>query len=378
MRCFWKKTTLIFAFWWSQSLLLACTDTAGPPDPVIYALAISPEAASVSGIGTEVQLTATAVDMDGDTLLPTEVTWSTLNQSIALVGSNSGIVTTVASGQVVITAEAEGLVAHALLTVSAPGIPAVTSWTQTDLGFPITDVWGTASDNVFAVGGRSGEAEIAHFDGDSWTSMDPAGADETLWSVWGTSGTDVFAVGDGGTILHYDGAAWAPIESGIGGGLTGVWAAAPDAVVAVGLEGVWLFDGEAWSQMSEVAGSPWTVWGTSLDNLFYRGPGVTRGIWGFSPADVFAVGSSGQIWHFDGTSWAEMESGTDNFLLGVWGTSPTDVYAVGDKGTILHYDGTDWSPMDSGTDLDLFQIWGISPGHVFVVSRNGLVLRSVE
>lgn len=64
--------------------------------------------------------------------------------------------------------------------------------------------------------------------------------------------------------------------------------------------------------------------------------------------------------------------------LDVWGSSPSDLFAVGRSGKIWHFNGTSWTETDSGTDLDLWQVWGISSGEVFVVSRNGLVLRGVR
>jgi len=61
------------------------------------------------------------------------------------------------------------------------------------------------------------------------------------------------------------------------------------------------------------------------------------GVWGSSGDDVFAVGGSGTIFHYDGSSWSSMTSGTSNSLLGVWGGSGSDVFAVGWGGTILHH-----------------------------------------
>ena len=72
-------------------------------------------------------------------------------------------------------------------------------------------------------------------------------------------------------------------------------------------------------------------------------------MWGSSGSNVFAVGDSGTILHYDGSSWSAMSSGTTNYLYGVWGSSGSDVFAVGDAGTILHYDGSSWSAMSSGT-----------------------------
>ncbi|MBI5479396.1 MAG: hypothetical protein HY906_11095 [Deltaproteobacteria bacterium] len=74
-----------------------------------------------------------------------------------------------------------------------------------------------------------------------------------------------------------------------------------------------------------------------------------RGVWGSSATDVFAVGGSGTIRHYNGSAGSPMTSGTTQLLFVVWGSSATDVFAVGELGTILHYNGRAWSPMASGT-----------------------------
>ena len=76
---------------------------------------------------------------------------------------------------------------------------------------------------------------------------------------------------------------------------------------------------------------------------FFAEPAMLDDVWGSSSSDVFVVGTSGTIVHYDGKEWREMTSGTTNFLGGVWGVSPSDVFAVGSFETILHYDGKEWS-----------------------------------
>ncbi|MBF0497110.1 MAG: hypothetical protein HQK58_11145, partial [Deltaproteobacteria bacterium] len=61
------------------------------------------------------------------------------------------------------------------------------------------------------------------------------------------------------------------------------------------------------------------------------------GIWGSSGTDIFAVGTSGTIMHYDGNLWTAMTSNTTKTLLSVWGSSSTDVFAVGEDGVIMHY-----------------------------------------
>lgn len=53
----------------------------------------------------------------------------------------------------------------------------------------INDLWGTAGDDVFAVGGRG---TILHYDGSGWSEM-VGGTDRSLSAVWGFGSSDVFS-----------------------------------------------------------------------------------------------------------------------------------------------------------------------------------------
>ncbi|MDM7999808.1 MAG: hypothetical protein QUS33_07390 [Dehalococcoidia bacterium] len=150
---------------------------------------------------------------------------------------------------------------------------------------------------------------------------------------------------------------WATQTSGIELTLYGIWGTSPADVFAVGEGGTILhYDGTSWSSMSS---------GVSAA-LF--------GVWGSSSTDVFAVGETGTICHFDGNSWNSIPSGTSKHLRGVWGTDNESVFAVGYSGAILHYDGTSWSQMDNATSSHLTCVWGTSPADVFAAGNNGLVL----
>jgi hypothetical protein len=51
-----------------------------------------------------------------------------------------------------------------------------------------------------------------------WTSFSSpmsSGTTDYLLAVWGSASDDVFAVGEGGLILHYDGASWSAMASGV-------------------------------------------------------------------------------------------------------------------------------------------------------------------
>ena len=63
-----------------------------------------------------------------------------------------------------------------------------------------------------------------------------------------------------------------------------------------------------------------------------------RAMWASSDSSIDAVGDSGTITHFNGSSWtvSTNNNGTAN-LRAIWGSGPFNIYAVGDNGTVLHY-----------------------------------------
>jgi len=155
-----------------------------------------------------------------------------------------------------------------------------------------------------------------------WTLMDlaPPGAVNGIWGVDGR----LFAVGDGGTILWNTGAGWGPMESPTDYDL-------------------------------------YTVFGGAGD-------------------DVWIGGRYGTLLHFDGESWAAVDTGLDGMesvdIRDLWGESG-HLFAVGTGGVILHLIGDVWEKEISNTDADLLSIWGASLINVFVGTSNGTVLRNL-
>lgn len=114
-----------------------------------------------------------------------------------------------------------------------------------------------------------------------------------------------------------------------------------------------------------------------------------NGVWGYSPEDLWAVGSSGAILHFDGETWKRHRSPTTQDLYAIDGhetmaDGDADIYAVGASGTIIHWDGSDWTLEPDVVDTRLSlgppvrdTLMGVWHGHnqgIFVVGENGTVL----
>ena len=178
-------------------------------------------------------------------------------------------------------------------------------------------LWGIDKNNIFTFS----ESGLLHFDGTNWSlhSHPPNG----IIDLWGTSANELFAVyfrsdGSGGSIAHYDGIEWSPMDILTEYFLTSIWGSAASDVFAAGPGGIIHYDGLAWTPMTIESNYPYKV------------------------SDINGISSGAN------------QSGGSNFGVmvttdvgGIWGSSANDVFAVGAGGTILHYPS-----LDTETDTD--------------------------
>lgn len=276
----------------------------------------------------------------------------------------------------------------------------------------LLDVWGSAPDEVWAVSNLS---QILHYDGVHWRIVVDHPPDDIRVgpaAIWGAGPEEVFVLLSPNRVLHYDGgppSQWTEIGPEQEGIYRSLWGSSPDDLFLVGSGGgstrALHFDGEGWSTVP------------ALDGV----PGRFEVVGGSGPEDVYVGGGGGihgspeSLFHFDGTSWQEVERAAREeyglvdswtaptgevylsghrgllvraeageiseihhadtpYLHDVWGASEANVFAVGSAGTILHHDGDGWSTVESGTDRDLFTIWGTGPETVFAGGADGTVL----
>ncbi|AMW04118.1 Ig-like domain-containing protein [Gemmatimonas phototrophica] len=90
--------------------------------------------------------------------------------------------------------------------------------------------------------------------------------------------------------------------------------------------------------------------------------------------NVIAVGLGGRIVRFDGTSWSAMTSGSTRDLYAVWMENGTTAYATGANGTVLRWNGTAWSTEPSGSTQALNAVWA-GDNVAYAVGGEGTVLR---
>ncbi len=96
-----------------------------------------------------------------------------------------------------------------------------------------------------------------------------------------------------------------------------------------------------------------------------------NGLSAVSATDIWAVGESGKIIHYDGVSWIEIADVGSVDLLSIAMVSATDGWAVGSSGKIYHYNGTTWSQFTDVGSQNLNSISMLSSTYGWIVGGNG-------
>lgn len=291
-------------------------------------------------------------------------------------------------------------------------------WVEMNSGVNVAlnDVWGSAPNDVFAVGDGG---TILHFDGNAWTAM-ASGTTDSLSAVYGYSASEVYAVGTGQSLLRYDGTSWAPFAGPVDatGGYADVWTAgAGEHLWVVAGRRAWYWDGATWTVQSFrnnlnasltpnatmrgiggtaasiITASRPTVGTDPVDggvfaNFRNVGQYDTHAVYAVDDTDIFVVGRQSRRFQGDNirttSQWRSINVMAT--ALDVWGTSASNVYSVGNggfgaQGRIAHYDGNAndaWTTVLDRPLEELRAIFGFSEFDAFVVGENGVILRLSE
>jgi len=114
--------------------------------------------------------------------------------------------------------------------------------------------------------------------------------------------------------------------------------------------------------LAKLEGAMWELKRVTVD---FRGNLATppvEGIFAFSETDIWLAGSDPI--HGDGQSWVDYDirsiSGFDSLdAMKCWGTSLRDMYFVGLSGSLFHYNGSSWTKIKSGTINQINDVWGV-------------------
>ncbi len=198
--------------------------------------------------------------------------------------------------------------------------------------YSVSGLWGSSAKDVWAIGALP--SSIMHYDGNVWTAT-PNPNLTSLTRIWGSGPSDVWALG-GSSLLHYDGTKWATVAvSGLTTFSAGATAGPEDVWVAGDTLQVMRYNGIAWSAAFPIT-EVWTA------------------MWASSETNLWGLGTSGSIYHYDGQAATKDTSAAllNKTWTSLWGTGPADLW-VASATEVGHWDGTTWTaqPIDSGLTL---------------------------
>lgn len=311
-------------------------------------------------------------------------------------------------------------------------------WTTDTLSYPgnyqtlLGDIWGSAPDDVYAVGHSSTtEGVMWHFDGERWSNVrisgsqgGPISGSITFSDIFGFSSKDVWAVGKRNhtnpnpppnslftsLLIHNDSNLWQDIPTPEGSILTAVWGRSSDDLWIGGINGTLFYydgvtvakdsipldipkdadpffnvlsltgspSGEVYMLLADFGGNRYfflenkgSGWIVTDSTFFYD----SSRLW-MSPSNTLYV--SGQsVYKRQGQEWVEMLEGRSTlYSSGITGTSDDNIIVVGSSstgnypGAAYHFDGTDWSEI---TELRIqnnnyFDVW-TDGTDIFVIGR---------
>lgn len=223
----------------------------------------------------------------------------------------------------------------------------------------------TDGEEAVLVGGdlHGGEAMLARYR-DGTLCVEPSPAERALWWIHGPRDGEWYAVGDAGVVLHEVDGDRTREDIPTKGVLFGVYAAADGFVWAVG--------GDATQDVGEIwrrdLDGTWSAFATGLDGVVFKvwkdwfvgsGPplrleegvlvphptpsgGVLTTVRGRDADDVWAVGGTGEIVHWDGTGWTSVDNDFLQPVMGVWTGAGEDVWVAGAYGITAHLDDDGW------------------------------------
>lgn len=264
------------------------------------------------------------------------------------------------------TATASG-VASPSLTASATATP-TTSATATAppefdprevrlilQGLPgaLLSISGRSADDVYAVGRDPGDGLgplVMHWNGANWRRL-RSGVTGDLWWISDRVVNGVLLMaGAGGVVLEFEPATgrFEQLPTPAGDHLFGVWAAPDRHMWAVGASLAEQPDGgvvlvrdpideappPSGAVTSHLGGPDWSV-DTEAPKVRQGGLPVLYDVWGFDEGDVWVSGALGVVLHFDGIRWSEIDTPGASRLSSVHGNGSRVVVAGGESAGVI-------------------------------------------
>jgi len=205
-----------------------------------------------------------------------------------------------------------------------------------------------AAENVVGADIASAQTPDARLAADASMSSDTnipiTSATEVGLAVWGSSPGDIWTGGKGGSLRHWDGAAWSdypffPSTCFV----VAIWGSSSNSVWAAGCANTVAFwDGSSWKAQTTPVGSQ-----------------VLTALQGTAADDVWIGGCQNLLLHWNGKTWTSVDSATSGCIVGFGMNSQSDGWLVSTTPGVSHWDGLHWNAISmagigSGTPTAIF------------------------
>jgi hypothetical protein len=174
-------------------------------------------------------------------------------------------------------------------------------------------VWGSAPDDVWFAGGGT----VLHWTGAGFTSFGFGG---TMLAVSGTGPRDVWVTGENTNLHHFNGSTWTTVNPGAG-------TSTLFTVLALSASDVWTTDFMSGKETMHWNGSKWVAIRT--------GGGIFNGMAAVTASDIWGVGGS-RVGHWNGTAWTLEQPFGSNASMWSVSTTAGNLWLVGDGALIAH------------------------------------------
>jgi hypothetical protein len=122
------------------------------------------------------------------------------------------------------------------------------------------------------------------------------------------------------------------------------------------------------------------VWSCIDESCYAKNtPGLTfQSIHGFSDKELYAVGTGGDLWEFDGQKWLQHDSGTNANLYKVLCAPDGVVYIAGREGTLLRGRHNLWEQVENISQA--YEFWGLEyfADRLYLTSNTTRLLEFVD
>lgn len=224
-------------------------------------------------------------------------------------------------------------------------------------------IWAVSATDVWAAGNT-----VAHWDGVRWSEVtgmpphEPSRGGCSLKAIHGVGANAIWAVGEG-LALFWDGkkltqhAMPIPARDVFVTAIDDAWVVGPSGSVA-------RWDGRQWTQLPRPVD-------LNLETVFCANK---NDCWTAGYTGEAEPGDASTVLHWNGSQWQEQRIGVPG-IRALSGTASDDVWAVGTWGRIFHYDGRGWAPSPSHAQRTLYEVHAAARDDVWALGDDGLILR---